>query len=183
MASTKSWTHIFLTHNFCTILRVHYYHGRNIGPNQVIFPPLLDEAKLNELASFFKMIMMSNVVVAMKPPTSYNPCSKMRALLATNWIISRKLSEWLKFIELSMAMVLGSVKDERWFSIMSFTKSKLRNQLITHLVLIMYMYAQNIYFLKNFSFSIAMKSWTQKKVQRATKQWQHPAKKPCCPIF
>jgi hypothetical protein len=34
----------------------------------------------------------------------------MRALLANNWIISHKLSEWLKFIELSMVMVLGSVK-------------------------------------------------------------------------
>ncbi len=67
---------------FCTILRVHYYHGRNIGPNQVLFPSLLDDAKLNELASFF--IMMSNVVVAMKPPTNCNPCSKMWALLASN---------------------------------------------------------------------------------------------------
>jgi hypothetical protein len=44
------------------------------------------------------------------------------------------------------------------------------------------MYAQNIYFLKNFSFSIAMKSWTQKKVQRATKQWQHPAKNLAAPF-
>jgi hypothetical protein len=44
------------------------------------------------------------------------------------------------------------------------------------------MYAQNIYFLKNFSFSIAMKSWTQKKVQRATKQWQHPEKNLAAPF-
>jgi hypothetical protein len=45
------------------------------------------------------------------------------------------------------------------------------------------MYAQNINFLKNFSFSIAMKSWTQKKVQRPTKQWQHPAKNLAAPFF
>ncbi len=105
LASTRSWTHIF-----CTILKVHYYYGRNINPNQVSFPLLLDEAKLDELAFFFKLIMMSNVVITMKPPTNCNLCSKMRALLANNWIISHKLSEWLKFIELSMVMVLGSVK-------------------------------------------------------------------------
>jgi hypothetical protein len=44
------------------------------------------------------------------------------------------------------------------------------------------MYAQNIYFLKKISFSIAMKSWTQTKVQRATKQWQHPAKNLAAPF-
>jgi len=51
----------------------------------------------------------------------------MWALLASNQIISHKLLEWLKFIELFMAMVLGSVEDERCFSTLSLTKNKSRN--------------------------------------------------------
>jgi len=44
---------------------------------------------------------------------NYNPCSKMWALITNNQIIFHKLYEWLKFIKLSMVMVLGSVEDER----------------------------------------------------------------------
>jgi hypothetical protein len=48
--------------------------------------------------------------------------------------------EWLKLIELSMAMVLGSVKDERCFSNLRFMKSKLKNRLTTHLDLVVKMF-------------------------------------------
>jgi hypothetical protein len=65
----------------------------------------------------------------------------MWALLASNQIISHKLLEWLKFTELCMAMVLGSVEDERCLSNLSFTKSKLRNRLTTHLDSVLRMYA------------------------------------------
>ncbi len=41
----------------------------------------------------------------------------MWALFASNQIISHKLFEWLKFIELFMGMVLGAVEDERCFFI------------------------------------------------------------------
>jgi hypothetical protein len=51
----------------------------------------------------------------------------MWALFVNNQIISHKLFEWLKPIELSMTMVLGSVEDERCLFTFSFTKSKLRN--------------------------------------------------------
>jgi hypothetical protein len=108
-------------------LKAYYCHGRNIGPNQVFIPPLLDEAKLNEQTSFFKMITMFNAIVAMKSPTNCKLCSKMWALLASNQIISHKLAEWLKFIEIFMVMVLENVEDERYFSTLSFTKSKLKN--------------------------------------------------------
>ncbi len=122
-------------------MKAHYCHGRNIGPNQVFIPPLLDEVKLNEQRFFFKMIMMSNAIMAMKSPTNCNLCSKMWALLASNQFFSHKLAEWLKFIEFFMAMVLGSVEDERCFSTLSFTKSKLRNRLTTHLDSVLHMYA------------------------------------------
>jgi hypothetical protein len=90
-------------------------------------PPLLDELNLEAQASFFKMTMLTNYVATMKPPLDYNPCSKMWALLITNQIICSKLSKWLKLVELSMDMVLGSIEDDMCFFHMSFMKSKLRN--------------------------------------------------------
>ncbi len=159
--------HIFFMH--LSILKVHYFHGMNIGPNQVFIPPLFDDLKLDEQTIFFKMTMMSNIVATMKPLINCNLCSKVWALFVNNQIISHKLFEWLKPIELFMTMVLGSVEDERCFFTFSFTKSKLRNRLIIHLNLVVHMYAQKNYFLRNFQFFAAMRSRTQKKVQRATK--------------
>jgi hypothetical protein len=72
-------------------------------------------------------------MLAMKPPLDCNPCFRMWALLTSNQIIYSKLLKWLKLVELSMAMVLSNVEDDKWFSNMSFMKSKLRNQLTTHL--------------------------------------------------
>jgi hypothetical protein len=42
--------HIFFMH--LGILKVHYFHGMNIGPNQVFIPPLLDDLKLDEQTIF-----------------------------------------------------------------------------------------------------------------------------------
>jgi len=117
---------------------VHYCHGMNIARNQVFIPPLLDDLKLDEQTIFFRMTMMSNVVATMKPLIHCNIWSKMWALFVNSQIISHKLYEWLKPIELFVAMVLGSVEDERCFFTFSFTKSKLRNQLIIHLLVIFF---------------------------------------------
>jgi hypothetical protein len=49
----------------------------------------------------------------MKPPTNYNMCSQMWALLTNNQIIFHKLLKWLKLVGfVCMAVVLGSVEDE-----------------------------------------------------------------------
>jgi hypothetical protein len=50
------------------------------------------------------------------------------------------LIEWQKLIELSKAMVLGSVKDERCFFNLGFMKSKLKNISTTHLDLVVKMF-------------------------------------------
>jgi len=111
---------------------------------------LLDEAKLDEQTSFFKMAMMSKVAMAMKSPINCNPFSKMSTLLVNNQITFHKLSKWLKLIKLFMVMILGSVEDERCFFIIFFIKNKLRNRIATHLYLVLCMYAQTNYSLDNF---------------------------------
>ncbi len=95
----------------------------------------------------------------------------MWALIANNQIIFHKLLEWLKLIGfVCMAMVLGSVEDEWCFFTLSFIKNKLRNWLITHLDLIVHMYAQIFYSLKNFPFVIVIITWNQKKVQKVVER-------------
>jgi hypothetical protein len=46
-------------------------------------------------------------------------------LFTINQIIYFKLLEWLKLLELSMAMVLGSVEDERYFFNLSFYQKQI----------------------------------------------------------
>jgi hypothetical protein len=53
-------------------------------------------------------------------------------------------------------MVLGSVEDERTIFIFTFMKSNLKNQLITHLDLVVRMYAQDFFTFQSFSFYIVI---------------------------
>jgi hypothetical protein len=116
--------------------------------------------------------MLANFIVVMKPPLDCNPWSRMWTLLTINQIICSKLLKWLKLVELSMAMVLGSVEDERCFSNLSIIKIKLRNWLIAHLDLVVWMYAQSFYIIKTFMFTITIKSWNHQKDQRVVNaQW------------
>ncbi len=103
--------------------------------------------------------MLANFVAVMKLPLDCNLCSRMWALLTTNQIIFSKLSKCLKLVELSMVVVLGKVEDENYFSNLFFMKSKLRNQLTTHLDLVVQIYAYNFYTMETFPFIVAIKSW------------------------
>jgi hypothetical protein len=60
-------------------------------------------------------------------------------------------------------MVLGNVEDERCFSTLSFMKSKLWNQLTTHLDLVVKMFAQDHYILDTFPFE----DWVDNKIRYA----------------
>jgi len=47
---------------------------------------------------------------------------------------------WLKLIELSMAMILGTIKDEKCFSNLGFMKNNLKKKSTTHLDLVVKMF-------------------------------------------
>lgn len=81
------WLQLEVKHDFLVqlnILKSHYCHMKHIGVNCVFNLPLLDEVLLDKQTYFFKITMMSNANVAMKPPTNCNLCSRMWALLANN---------------------------------------------------------------------------------------------------
>jgi hypothetical protein len=69
-----------------------------------------------------------------------NPCIKMWTNLANNQLFSHQLFEWLKFIELSMAMIMDIVEAKRCLFNMGFIKNTLRNRLTTHLDLVVKMF-------------------------------------------
>jgi hypothetical protein len=104
------------------------------------------------------MTMSANSATTMKSLLNCNPCSRMSTLLTTNQIICFKLSKWVKLVELSMATVLSNVENERCLFNLSFMKSKLRNQLIAHLDLVVQMYAQSFYTMETFPYTTTIKS-------------------------
>lgn len=71
---------------------------------------------------------------------------------------------WLKLIELFMATVLEDNEDKRCLFVLFFIKNNFKNMFITHLDLVVCMYAQKIYTLKNFPFVIVIKAWSTNKV-------------------
>jgi hypothetical protein len=83
--------------------------------------------------------------------------------MANSQILKLKMFELFKLVELIIIMVLGDVEDERIFSTLTFMKSKLKNQLTTHLDLIVKMYAQDFFTLQNFPFYIAITEWNEEK--------------------
>jgi hypothetical protein len=67
-------------------------------------------------------------------------------------ILKDRVFEYFKLVELAIVAVLGSVENELIFSTVTFMKSKLRNQLITNLDLVVRMYVQDFFTLQTFPF-------------------------------
>jgi hypothetical protein len=86
----------------------------------------------------------------MAPPFDINPLTKMWHLVTTFWILVCSFLEYVKLLEMAMVQTMGSVKNERCFSMLAFMKSKLHNKLTTYLPLVFQMFAQWFYTLQNF---------------------------------
>ena len=70
-----------------------------------------------------------------------------------------KLYEFMKVVEITHVQVLSSVEDKRTFNSFSFLKSKLRNQLTTHLDLVVDMFAQDFYTFNIFPYQVEISYW------------------------
>jgi hypothetical protein len=62
-----------------------------------------------------------------------------------------------------MVMVLGSVENEEIFSNIAFVKSKLQNQLTSHLDLVVCMHAQEFYSSETSPFYISICAWKEEQ--------------------
>jgi hypothetical protein len=61
--------------------------------------------------------------------------------------------------ELAVVQVINSVEDEQCFFRLTFMKFKLRNQLIVHLELGIWMFNQKLFTMENFPFETSIQSW------------------------
>jgi hypothetical protein len=104
---------------------------------------VLSPATLDMQASLFVVTMAANAKACMQKPIDINPVTRCWRTIDNNAMLRHGLSKYLKVAEIAIAMVLGSVQDERTFSTISFMKSRLRNRLTTHLELVVGMKAQS----------------------------------------
>jgi hypothetical protein len=86
--------------------------------------PLLDAILLERQSSCFVTLDCNS---SMLPSHDCNPTIHMWKWMANSQILKLKMLKFFKLVELIIAMVLGSVEDERTFFILTFMKSKLRN--------------------------------------------------------
>ena len=121
--------------------------------------PILSAAKLDEQAQMFVITMKANWQGAMNGDLPLNPLTRLWRRLEASGLLRHKLSEYLKVVEMAVVTVLGSVEDKRTFSILSFMKNKLRNQLSVHLPMVVAMHAQEHYGLTDFPYSAAYDQW------------------------
>jgi hypothetical protein len=117
--------------------------------------------------------MKSNATTCMAPPFDTNPLMRMWCLVTTFWILVYKFPKYVKLVELAMVQIVGSVEDERCFFTLAFMKSKLCNMLITHLPLVVHMFAQWFYIMQNFPYAKCIEQWPTHVINIATmaRQW------------
>ncbi len=103
---------------------------------------LLNASDLDCQQGMFKLTMKSNAATYMAPPFDLNPLTKMRCLVTTFRVFSSSFLEYVKLTKLVMVQIFGNVEDEKCFSTLAFTKSKLQNRLTTHLPHVVHMFSQ-----------------------------------------
>jgi hypothetical protein len=120
---------------------------------------LLNASDLICEQGMFKLTMKSNVIVCMALPFDLNPLTKMWHLVITFRVLSSSFPKYVKLVELAMMQIVGDVEDERCFSTLAFTKSKLWNRFTTHLPLVVCMFAQQVYTLQIFPYADYIEQW------------------------
>ena len=104
----------------------------------------------------------------MEPPTIdsdaskpfMNPVKKLWRRLDENSTFSTSFPEYIKLAQIVLIHLLGSVEDERAFSLVTSLKNKVQNRLDgEHLSLVVGMYNQSVYSLTSFSYEDSFKQW------------------------
>jgi hypothetical protein len=103
--------------------------------------------------------MKNHISKAMAEPRDENLMTKLWCQLVTNNLLVQHFSKFMQLVELAVIQVINNVDDERTFSTLTFMKSKLRNQLVGHLDIVIYMFAQDFFTKKTFPFQVAIMDW------------------------
>jgi len=138
-----------------------YGHAKAVGArtDKVLLKPLVDHDLIMSQGGLFKMCMKSNARVAMLPLFDLNPLTKVWRVLDGNNSLTKNFFEFIKLAEIAVTHVIGSVKDERTFSSLSFLKSKLRATLVENLEVAVGMYSQKVFTLESFPYQRVFEEW------------------------
>jgi hypothetical protein len=121
--------------------------------------PILSLACLDMQALLFRLTMKENAHSMIKKPFDINLVTRMWRSIEANSFLRHSLNEYIKVAEIAIVMVLGSVQDERTFSMLMFMKNKLRNRLTTNLAMVVGMKSQSFFILNDFPYDTAYESW------------------------
>jgi hypothetical protein len=72
--------------------------------------PLLDPSLLDHQASFFVITTMTNSYGALHPSQFENPTNRMCEWVTSNVIVASRLSKYVKFMEMTIVMVLDMLR-------------------------------------------------------------------------
>jgi hypothetical protein len=118
-----------------------------VGESRKVILALLSAHAMDLHVYFFKMIMGHNSDPILREENDLNPFIRMWCKVSGSPFLKHKLSEFIKLAEITIILVLVFVKDECTFNIMAFMKTKLHNQLSTHLDLCTRFHTQHFFIL------------------------------------
>jgi hypothetical protein len=98
-------------------------------------------------------------------------------LVTTFHILVTSFPEYVKLVELVMVQVIGSVKDKKCFSILTFMKFKFCNKLTTHLPFVVHMFVQCFYTIHNFPYKECIEQWCRNPTLRQVWGWDSHSQK------
>jgi len=100
--------------------------------------------------------MGSIIVEVLRETFDMNPITWMWLKVQSSLLLVLKLNEYMKVVDIVMVQVLDLVEGERTFNNLIFMKSKLHNQLTTHLNLCVRVFTQNFY---NVTYDTTTTTW------------------------
>jgi hypothetical protein len=160
------WLQIDVEENFIRhfmLIKSHLELVKNLEENIPleaikICPSILYVSVMDLQSNVFKMIMKSNVVIAMEASFHVNPLTWLGCILEACCILWHSFVEFFKLVEITTMQVLGSVEDENLFHPF-FHKIKIEKHFNKHLHIIVGMYSQTFYTLNTFPYDTCFDDW------------------------
>jgi hypothetical protein len=96
-----------------------------------------------------------------------NPITKLCYQLATNSPLVAQFYKFMKLVQMAIVQVVGGIKNERFFFLLTFMKSKLQNLLVRHLNIVICMFVQDLFINDTLNFQAIISNWNDgdKKVK------------------
>jgi hypothetical protein len=130
----------FNTH--LNVLKTFFCTPKKIGVVEHVVLDVLCASTLYVQKFMFKITMKSDAKVALGPPSTINPLTKMWGIIFHSIVIFHNISKYVKPTQIAMIQVLGSMEEEKVFNNLNFIKTKICNQSIDNLVLCVHMFGQ-----------------------------------------